>query len=132
MVFNRLFSLFGIGQKKLRRSDFPDDADGDSIWSIVEGGSDINAPMDIDFFVAFENIEDGERFVPVAQEAGYVVSLEQDSEENGLGGYTCYCTKTMVLTYEAVLEEQRKLSEMSKSAKGYVDGWGTYGNVEDL
>ncbi|MGN7437306.1 MAG: ribonuclease E inhibitor RraB [Alcanivorax sp.] len=124
-----VFNFFKSGKNKnYKREDFPDDADGESIWRVVEDGSDLSKPMSVDFFVSVPSLEKGKDFEKVALEHGYKTSVEKDSETEN---FTCYCSKVFLLNYDGVLAEQEKLDALAKPHDGYIDGWGTFGNKEE-
>lgn len=50
---------------------------------------------------------------------------EEDEEEDD--SWDGLCTKTMLATYDGVLEAQRQLDELSRPFGGATDGWGTLG-----
>ena len=104
---------------------YPDDADGDALARIKSEGSDMSRPMFIDFFVAVPSFEMGEAVANAVKALGFVPSVECDDET---GEWTCYATKSMVPTYEAIVEAQAQLADVSDPFQGYPDGWGSYGN----
>jgi regulator of RNase E activity RraB len=112
---------------------YPNDADGDALRRVSASGSNMSEPMDVDFQIA---APDEESAVSVAKEAaklGYGTKVYMDTEECEEGDYawTCECTKSIVLTYDAVTEIQSHLDEIAGRFDACVDGWGTFGNVDD-
>ena len=107
--------------------DYPNDADGDALRRIAEDGNDMSMPMDVDFTVDVPDQGSGEQVAALAQAKGYVVDLEFDDEDEE---WTCYCTKSMLATYEGVVAAQKELDELSEPFGGCCDGWGTFGNSE--
>ena len=108
---------------------YPDDADGDALRRVAGDGSDMTRPMDVDFFVAVHDESAGYRVARVAEAHGYAASVKQDSDDLE---WTCYCTKSMVLTYDAVVAAQTELDSLAVDHNGHADGWGTFGNAEDV
>jgi hypothetical protein len=106
--------------------ELPDDADAEAIRRVVRDGADLSRPMAIDFAVAFAARDSGERFQTALAGTGFRVSLEQDASGST---WTCYCTKTMLLTYRDVVRVQEELEELAAPLGGHADGWGTYGNT---
>jgi len=51
-----------------------------------------------------------------------------DAEDDA---WDCYRTKTMLATYDGVVEAQRDLDELSRPFGGRSDGWGTQGDSAD-
>ena len=107
--------------------DLPDDADGDAIRRVIEDGADLTKPMEIDFAVAFPTRDAGTRFQRALGDKGFRTSLEHDE---GGTTWTCYCAKTMMLTYGSVTGVQGELDEIAKAFGGQIDGWGTFGNAQ--
>lgn len=105
---------------------YPNDDDGEALQRIAAGGSDMSKPMAVDFAVAVPNEEAGEAIARLADAQDFDTSVEQDTET---GDWTCYCARTMVATYEAVVSAQRQLDELAAPHRGYCDGWGSFGNV---
>jgi len=114
---------------------FPRDADGDALRRVAAGGADMGAPMSIDFSVAAPSKEAAEGVAAAAQRLGYRTDVWFDDEEQDLDGdddtppWTCYCTKSMLATYEGVIRAQRELDEIGRPFGAWSDGWGTYGNA---
>jgi hypothetical protein len=50
---------------------FPNDADGDALRRVVDGGSDLSRPMTIDFTVDVPSDEAGQAVARAAQKIGY-------------------------------------------------------------
>lgn len=106
-------------------SIYPNDEDGQALEQIETQGSDMSLPMEIDFFIAVPSVEAGEAVSSAIRRLGFSPSVELDDET---GQWTCYAAKTMVATYESIIEAQSKLSQVSEPLGGSTDGWGTYGN----
>jgi hypothetical protein len=103
---------------------FPNDADGDALRRVAER-SDMSKPMDIDFAVDVPDQARGEEMARLVTQRGYATAVEYDAPSQR---WTCYCTKHMVPTYEAVIAAQKELDELSAPLGGHSDGWGTLGN----
>ena len=108
-------------------NDFPDNADGDALRHLAESGADMTSPMVIDFAVAIPDEPTGKAIALKAIETGYKASVDQDSESSE---WTCYCSKSMFATYADVINCQLELDKIAVAYGGFVDGWGTFGNVE--
>ena len=108
---------------------YPNDADGDALQRVADHGSDMSQPMSIDFCVAIPDEISGKAVAEVATSSGYVTKVVKD--HNGTS-WTCYCTKEMVATYNAIIAAQDELNELSKPFAGYSDGWVTGGNVDKV
>jgi hypothetical protein len=104
---------------------FPDDADGDALRRIARDGSDLSKPMEIDFAVTAPSEGSARAIAKAAVSRGYRTDVERDD----VGTWSCYCTREMIATYEAVVERQAELDALSRPLGGHVDGWGTAGNA---
>ena len=104
---------------------YPNTADGDALRNILDAGSDMTAPMSIDFMIAAPDETAGLAIAKQASVLGFQTQVNQDSET---GAWTCYCAKTMIPLYETIIHIQDDLDELAKPFGGYSDGWGTLGN----
>src|SRR5262249_51780419 len=93
---------------------------------IASMGCDMTQPMEIDFFVDVPSQAAGLRVAELATRLGYRTSVKYDEEDDA---WTCYCTRRMVATYDAVCGAQSELDELSRPVDGGTDGWGTEGNL---
>jgi len=108
--------------------EIPNDATGDALRRLRDCGSNLSKPMEIDFFVAAPSRESGERISAEVTALGFQVSLEQDEESDA---WTCYCSKTLVPEHALVSKIEAELGEIARPYGGFVDGFGSYGNVEE-
>jgi hypothetical protein len=100
---------------------FPKDEDGQVLKMLYKKGVDFNKPQDVDFFVAVPDKMSGDTVLKILSDNGFNCELEQDDESKE---WTCYCIKKMLLKYEAIIDIQKRLDELSKPYGGYSDGWG--------
>lgn len=107
---------------------FPDDADGDALFQVVAAGSDLSQPMDVDFAVLVPDEAAADDVAEDAEIAGFAAEVVWDDEA---GEWTCYCTKTMVASYESVRETQEELRALAAPHGGVPDGWETAGNADE-
>lgn len=87
----------------------------------------MTSPMVIDFAVAIPDEPTGRAIALKAIEIGYTASVDQDSESSE---WICSCSKAMFATYQDVINCQLELDKIAVAYGGFVDGWGTFGNVE--
>ncbi len=123
---------FAILRTLMTTPEYPRDADGDALRRLVDGGSDLSKIMSIDFAVAVPDELSGKAVALKAKALGYNTEVvfdpgESDAEDDS-PGWTCYCTREMVPTYEAIVHAQAVLGELSRPHEGYPDGWGSFGN----
>lgn len=43
--------------------------------------------------------------------------------------WTCYCTCTMIPTYESMISTQKTLEDLGRPFGAKPDGWGSFGNA---
>lgn len=85
----------------------------------------MSEPMAIDFFVNVPDEPNGEEMARLAAQRGYTSVVEFDEDRHQ---WTCYCTKRIVPTYDAIVAAQQELDNLSAALGGRSDGWGTSGN----
>jgi regulator of RNase E activity RraB len=108
--------------------EFPNDADGDALRRLAEDGNDLTRPMQIDFTVSVPSLAAGHAVAQAAQEIGYRASVEHDEEGET---WTCYCSRHMVASYDAVILAQEELNRLSAPHGGHCDGWGSFGSASE-
>ena len=108
--------------------DIPNDETGFALKNIIYSGKvELTKPMEIDFFVAVPSLEQGLLLEKRVKELGFNTSVEQDE----IGStWTCYCQKFMFLDYYKIVEIENMLNTISKEYNGYIDGFGTFGNLQ--
>jgi hypothetical protein len=104
----------------------PDDATGNALRRLVDSGSDLARPMEMDFFVAVPSESSGHAVAAEARNHGFSASVEQDRETVD---WTCYCTKAIVPSYAEVVRIEKLLGEIARPHRGHADGFGSYGNA---
>ena len=110
--------------------DYPNDADGAALRRVVRDGSDMSRPMDIDFAVSAPNEDVANAIAYVAQARGYRTEVCRDENDEATT-WSCYCTLTMIATYDGVVRVQAELDALSRPLGGCADGWGTFGNAPE-
>jgi hypothetical protein len=108
--------------------DLDEDATHDALERIASDGSDMSRPLDMDFFVAVPDAGSGSVIAARVAQLGFATNVERDAET---GDWTCYCTKRLVPTLEAVVAIERQLDALAREVGGHADGFGTYGNAEE-
>ncbi len=76
-----------------------------------EQGSDLSRPMEVDFFVATPTKEAAEAVAQLVTPRGFVTKVERTE---ATGGWTCYCTKTLIPSYANVREIERELDAIAR------------------
>ena len=105
----------------------PHDADGDALRRLAATGSDLSREMEIDFAVHVPDREAGLAFAAAAQGGRFRAEVDQDVQT---GEWTCYCSRTMVPMYHAIIAAQNELTELGRPYGARPDGWGSFGNAE--
>jgi hypothetical protein len=116
-----------IGELGIVGDEYPNDADGDALRRVARSGNDMSKPMDVDFPVVVYDESTARQFSDVAHAHGYIPRLWQHEDHVE---WDVICVKRMVLTYDAVLDVQRHLDQLSRAFGGHCDGWGTFGNKD--
>lgn len=107
------------------QTDLPNDADGDAIRRVFDGGSDPRRPMVLDFHIAAPSREVAERVSDAAASLSYHTKASTDEcGEN----WTVTCSTRTLLTHRAVIAMQAELYNLAEPLGARVDGWGTWGN----
>ncbi|HZF51093.1 MAG TPA: ribonuclease E inhibitor RraB [Polyangiaceae bacterium] len=81
---------------------------------------DISEPMNVEFAIDTPNEAAAEELARLAVQRGYTTSVYVDEVEEDS---TCYCTKRMVPTQDAIARAQRELEELSAPFGGRADEW---------
>jgi hypothetical protein len=103
--------------------DYPDDADGDALRRVAQDGSDMSRPMEIDFAVAAPDEASAVAIAEAAGGRGYRTAVVHED-----GTWSCFCTRKLIATHNAVVRAQAELDALSRRHGGHPDGWGTSGN----
>jgi hypothetical protein len=104
-----------------------DEATRAALRRYEEAGSDRSRPMSIDFFVAVPNEAVGHVVEVRTAPMGFTSTVEQDDET---GEWTCYCSITIVPTFERVVALERLLDRLARELGGHGDGFGSFGNAD--
>ncbi|MCP5006430.1 MAG: ribonuclease E inhibitor RraB [Planctomycetes bacterium] len=106
--------------------NIPDDETGKVLIEFARNGIDLSKPIKIDFFVAVPSGKEGDIIANKVLAIGFNTSVEQDEET---GEWTCYCTKILIPSYLEIVRIEKQLDELSQPFGGYIDGFGSYGNI---
>lgn len=105
---------------------YPDDADGDALRKVAAAGADMSQPMVIEFSIEAPDPESARRIAQRVSEHGFDPTIHESEDDT----VSIYCAKAMLATYEGVVAEQVRLTELSAAFGGTCDGWGTFGNTQ--
>ena len=103
----------------------PNDATGDALTRLEQDGSDLTKRMSVEFVLVAPEKKLGEQLRISTRKLGFDSVLEFDETNNE---WTCYCTKTIVPSYENVTNIEKQLSDLSDTYQCYYDGFGSFGN----
>jgi regulator of RNase E activity RraB len=109
------------------RIQYPDDADGDALRKVEAAGADMSQPMVIEFSIEAPDPESARRIAERVSEHGFDPTIHESDDDDSV---SVYCARTMLATYEGVVAEQARLTELSAAFGGTCDGWGTFGNTQ--
>ena len=107
--------------------EYPDDADGDTLRSVAENGADMTLPMLIEFTIAVPTEAAARNLSERIALKGYFARLFVDDD----GDVSIYCGRSMIATYEGVVEAQSELNQICQPYGAECDGWITAGNKQD-
>jgi regulator of RNase E activity RraB len=104
----------------------PNDSDAAALRRLTDSGSDLSRPMTIDFQIAAPDEPTARSIAAAAEKLSYRTSATKD---DGRDQWTVNCTTRMVLNYDSARAIQAELHQLAKPLGGWIDGWGTFGNV---
>jgi hypothetical protein len=105
----------------------PTDSDGDALRRLIATGSDLSKEMEIDFAMDVPDQQSGHAFAKVADAIGFRADVTKNCDGDR---WTCYCSRTMIPSYDAIIEVQRTLEELGRPYNAKPDGWGSFGNSD--
>jgi len=106
-------------------TEYPDDADGDALRRVAANGADMSQPMVIEFTVDAPDEAVASAVTERVSTRGYIASIYRDDED---GSITVCCAKSMLATYNGVVDAQAEINALCTSLGAHCDGWGTWGN----
>ena len=107
--------------QKLRQRQ-NDSWDARLIDQLRKRGSDPFKPHDVDFFLAFPNVEAAEDLAKQLRTEGFDADVV-DEPESGELRFSLHAHKSMQLTVPDMQELSRRLTEAATARKGRYDGW---------
>jgi hypothetical protein len=102
--------------------ELPNDSDGDALRRLIATGSDLSKEMEVDFAMDVPDRETGLAFAAVAAPLGFRTDVDRDDPT---GRWTCYCSRKMVASYDAIVSIQQTLEQMGRPYDAKPDGWGS-------
>ncbi|WP_111891270.1 ribonuclease E inhibitor RraB [Acinetobacter sp. MB5] len=104
---------------------FPDDENGNLLWQMVEDGSDLTEPYEVEFSMAFEQQEQAEKCALHLLHQEQKVSLyqeDQHSDQENLWILNVHIN--MILEHQDVVDLEEWFTKIAKEYDGEYDGWG--------
>lgn len=83
---------------------------------------DISQPMNVEFAIDVPDDAAAEEVAKLATQRGYSTWIPEKEEDEGEES-TCFCTKQMVPTQDAIAAVQKELEQLSAPLGGRVDDW---------
>ena len=109
---------------------YPEGADGDALMRVAARGSDMEAPMLIEFFVSAVN-ETAARNCQerLSSRDFHSVVSPDDAEDDDVATWTVTIPVEMIPDHDEVVYFQEVLTEDLSQFGGTADGWETRGNA---
>ena len=110
----------------------PNDETADALRRLVEYGSDLSKPLEMDFHVSAPTEQAAKEVARLVAPRGFKPSVSQDEfPEEGERRWTCTCTTRLVPSYETVSRIERELDVLARPCGAFIDGFGSFGNADD-
>ncbi len=110
-------------------TNFPNDADGDVLRSLASKGVDLSKPRKIEFYCYAADYQTALKIVEEVSELGFTPDIFDDREGSDKSKrFSVYSAKTIIPSYDNIIEEQRVLNELLEKYQTECDGWGTMSN----
>jgi len=110
----------------MKSSDMDDNATSAALERYRAAGSDLSRPMEIDFFVAAPTQDAADNVAVHAAALGFATKVEPTE---ATGGWTCYCTMSLIPSYANVRAIEHQLDALARTWGGHADGFGSFGNA---
>ena len=112
--------------------DLPTDPDGNAIRGVFSRGSIASEPMLVDFQIGCPSREVAEQIAGLVPSSRYTTKIYTDEEEpDEIEPWTVESSRSMLLTYEGVIECQNELTEVAEKFGCACEAWGTFGNAKE-
>lgn len=106
--------------------NLPDDATGNALREYVANGSNLDKPMNIEFFLSIPSVGIGDIVSNDKRLSDFEMSIEHDQESNE---WTCYCEITVIPTYANITKIEALLGRVAEEYGAHYDGFGSFGNA---
>jgi hypothetical protein len=105
----------------------PDDANGDVLRRLIEGGDDLSSPRNIDFEHIFQSKDGAVAFLA---EVTSPLQSAKLSWYPGESAWNVQVTKYMIPTHAEISGLEAELDSFARKHGGRADGWGCWGKTQ--
>ncbi|MFT3904720.1 MAG: ribonuclease E inhibitor RraB [Steroidobacteraceae bacterium] len=112
--------------RKMRAASGRDDIDERLVKSMREGGMDMFAPTDVDFFFGVETQQGSDSLRAALEGEGYAVDAKLLEGEAG-SGYSLHARRSLRVTVTEMQELSRHFTQLAAAHEGHYDGWAAAG-----
>jgi len=102
---------------------FPDDDNGKMLAAMSEAGIDLSKPLDIDFFLVFDDQRDAESATEELANSDIEGEMELHLNDE-VGKWELIVCIKMVPQYQAIVDQELELNQFAVEFGGVTDGWG--------
>lgn len=102
---------------------FPDDDNGQMLAAMAQAGIDLTQPLEVDFFLVFDDQRDAESAIEALSQTDMNGELELNFDEESTKWEVIVCLH-MVPEYDALVAKETELNTFAQEFDGISDGWG--------
>ncbi|GGQ20836.1 ribonuclease E inhibitor RraB [Shewanella litoralis] len=102
---------------------FPDDDNGQMLAAMADAGIDLTQPLEVDFFLVFDDQRDAESAIEALSQTDMNGELELNFDEESTKWEVIVCLH-MVPEYDALVAKETELNTFAQEFDGISDGWG--------
>ncbi|MCH1931621.1 ribonuclease E inhibitor RraB [Shewanella acanthi] len=108
---------------------FPDDDNGKMLAAMAEAGIDLTQPLDVDYFLVFDDQRDAESALEELANSDLEGEVELNLNDE-LGKWEIIVCINMVPDYDDLVEQETVLNDFAAEFGGMTDGWGVMQHQE--
>ncbi len=109
--------------QSIKRSAFPNDDDGEVLFSLASKGVDLTRKHEIEFTCYAHSLQVAQELADDLRSYGYKPSIFEDNGPEGSGDISVYLGIVMLLDHSLLLVEQERLNILLKLHNTRCDGW---------
>jgi len=118
--------MLGLGNMSRDLTEFPEDENGDVLWSMHSAGDDLSKTREVDFSVVFPTEQQALDFSLFILRAGHKVQLHRFLKQPDGLTWDVTVSCPMVPTHTHVTDFEQFLADTSGPYGGSNDGWGCF------